>query len=294
MTATTASTIPERDVEATLPDGRTLSGAVLGDLDATRTVVVLDGPGSRGLARVSAAAAAEEGVRLIAPDRPGFLRSTPVAEPTFSGVAADVLALADHLGAERFGVLGQSGGTPYALALAAAAPDRVTALAFTGPISPLGEPGAMQDVGGPMKPALVLARRAPFLLGPLFGVAARQAPEKTAKRVRDGSPGADQRILEDPRLWDAHLRTTREVLASPKAMAREARLLPGPWDVDLAAIRAPVAIWVGERDETHPPGMARRLAARLGDPPVRVVPDVGTFGLFPLLGEVVAFAARGA
>jgi len=294
MSPASPSLTPELDAAIELADGRTLSYGVVGDPDGAATVVVLDGPGSRGLARAAGPAAAERGLRLIAPDRPGFGRSTPRPGRTFADVAADVLALADALGATRFGLLAQSGGTPYALALAAAAPARVTGLALAGGLSPLGEDDALEDVTGPMRTPFVLARRAPWLLRPLFAIAARgtrRDPERTARRFAGAAPPADRAALEDERVWQLHVRTTAESLEAPAEWAREAALLARPWGIDLGAIRAPVALWVGEQDVTHPPVMSRRLAARLGDAPVTVVPGAATFGLLPVLGDALAFAA---
>src|SRR4051794_23447037 len=135
MTAPKLTLTTERPGQVQLANHRTMSYAALGDPDATDVVMVLDGPGSRGLARAAAVAAETAGICLIAPDRPGCYASTPVGEPSFSGVAGDLLALADALSIERFGVLGQSGGTTYALAVAALAPERVHHMTFTGAIS---------------------------------------------------------------------------------------------------------------------------------------------------------------
>jgi pimeloyl-ACP methyl ester carboxylesterase len=277
-----------------LPDGRTLSYLPLGSPDGP-AVLVLDGPGSRGLARAAALPAAELGIRLVAPDRPGFLASSSVDDKSFAGVARDLLVLADALGLDRFGLLAQSGGTPYALALAAAAGDRVTGLAFCGAISPLGEPDAMQDVGGPMKVPFTLARRAPVLLSPLMKAGARQVrkdPKKAAQRFAGGLPPADRAVLERPEYWAIHEQETGSAISDPAAFAHEARMLARPWDVDLAAITAPVAFWVGERDLTHPPVMSRRMAQRLGGAPVHVVPDAATFGLLAVYPDALAFATR--
>ena len=210
-------------------------------------------------------------------------------------MARDLLALSDALGLDRFGLLAQSGGTPYALALAAAAGDRVTGLAFCGAISPLGEPDAMQDVGGPMKVPFTLARRAPVLLSPLMKAGARQVrkdPKKAAQRFADGLPPADRAVLERPEYWAIHEQETGSAIADPAAFAHEARMLARPWDVDLATITAPVAFWVGERDVTHPPVMSRRMAERLGGAPVHVVPEAATFGLLGVYPDALAFASR--
>jgi pimeloyl-ACP methyl ester carboxylesterase len=224
-------------------------------------------------------------VRLLAPDRPGFMGSTPQPGSTFAGVARDVLALAP----ERFALLAQSGGTPYALAVAEAAPDRVTRLAFVGGITPLGERGALEDVAGPMLPLFRLARRAPFLLRPLLTLASKSDPAKAAKRMAEAAPPADRAVLAEPRYMEIHERTSVEALRSPAAFAREARLLARPWKVRPVAMS--VAVWVGERDVTHPPVMAHRLAERLGGAPVTVVPGAATFGMVPVLGDVLQFLA---
>ncbi len=66
------------------------------------------------------------GVRVITYDRPGYGRSTRLEGRSIADAAGDVVAIADHLGLDQFGVIGVSGGGPHALAVAAKAPDRVT------------------------------------------------------------------------------------------------------------------------------------------------------------------------
>jgi len=59
--------------------------------------------------------------------------------------AADVAALADELGFDRFGVTGGSGGGPHVLACAALIPDRVVrAICIVG-VAPWGTPGLERD-----------------------------------------------------------------------------------------------------------------------------------------------------
>jgi pimeloyl-ACP methyl ester carboxylesterase len=101
---------------------------------------------------------------------------------------------------------------------------------------------------------------------------------------------ADAAVLEEPRYRALHVQATTEILGRHQALAQEMLLLGRPWGVDLERISAPVAYWTGERDETHPPQHARRLAARLGGE-VTVVPDAATFGLLPYYGDALTFAA---
>jgi pimeloyl-ACP methyl ester carboxylesterase len=257
-------------------------------------VVVLDGPGSRGLGRAATATALELGVTLLVPDRPGFGKSTPTPGRSIEEVASDLLALTESLEFRRFGVLAQSGGTPYGLALAAAGGDAVTGLAFVGGISPLGERDALQDVSGPMRTLFKLARRAPWLLRPLIGAVSRKTqkdPQAAADAYAKDLPAADRAVLEDPTMWAIHAITSVEAISSPDAFAREARLLARPWGVDLARVTAPTAFWVGALDPTHPPVMSNRMAERLGDAPVTVVPGAATFGMVPVYPAVLRHAA---
>lgn len=293
MTTTETPLPTTREGRHELPDGRTIGYGLMGAADGP-LVLVLDGPGSRGLGRVAAATADVLGVTLLVPDRPGWGDSTPTPDRSIVDVSADLLAVARSLGHRRFGLFAQSGGTPYALAVAAAAGEDVTGLSFVGAISPLGEKDALQDVRGQMRTLFKLARRAPWLLKPLLKSVSRKTlkdPEAAAKAYAKGLPEADAKMLEDPRMWAIHSATSAEAIAAPEAFAREARLLAQPWDIDLDAIRAPVAFWVGELDPTHPKVMSLRMAERLGGAPVTVVPGAATFAMVSVFGDVLRHAA---
>ena len=295
ISAKAVSEVEETEAELSLPGSRTLSYATLGaEAAGAPIVVVLDGPGSRGLARAAAPVAAELGVKLIAPDRPGSGRSPSAPGRTVASWALDHAALLDAVGAARAGILSQSGGTPFALAAAAALPERTTGLAMLGAVAPLDDPEAFAETGKQLRNALNLARRAPWLLRIMLGAASRSArrnPEKAARRFVKGIPPADAEQLEDPALWALHVRATQEVLTNPAGFVEEVRLLSAPWDIDIGAITVPVAFWSGADDTTHPTSHSRRLAALLsGDPPVTVVPGTATFGLLPHYGDALRFA----
>lgn len=276
-----------------LPGGRRLSYTPFGATEGP-LVVVNDGPGSRGLAMAASPIAAELGIRLAAPDRPGFGHSTPEPGRTIAGWPADHVALLDALGADRAGILGQSGGTPYSLAVAAALPERTIAVSLIGGLAPLDDPAAFAEAGAQLRRGAKLARKAPWLLR--FGLrgaarSARKDPEKAARKMAKDLPRADAAILEEPDKWTIHVQATAEVLSRPEAVAEEIRLVAGPWGIDLGAVRAPVSLWVGDRDQTHPVAHSRRLAALLGDAPVTVVPDAATFGLLPRYADALRFAS---
>lgn len=281
------------DQELVLADGRAISYGLYGAHDGP-LVVVLDGPGSRGMGRGMGQAAERLGIRLLVHDRPGFGRSTPTPHGSFATVANDLIALVDRIGFARFGVVAQSGGTPYALALACAAGDRVTGLAFVGALAPLQVCESLRDVQQPMRTLFRVGRRAPWLVPPLLSGFARQAakdPQKVARKFAESMPPADRDVLSDPTMWAIHSETVAEIFSRPAAWAREARMLGLPWSVNRDCIIAPAALWVGELDRTHPPSMSRRLATLLGGAPVTVVPGAATFAMRTCYPDVLRHAA---
>ena len=105
--------------------GRRLTWAEYGDPDGEVVFYFSGGDSSRLEGRCLDAAAQSLGVRVIAPDRPGFGGSDPVPDRTLGDWADDVAALADAVEARAFSVVGLSGGGPHALATAWALPTRV-------------------------------------------------------------------------------------------------------------------------------------------------------------------------
>jgi pimeloyl-ACP methyl ester carboxylesterase len=78
------------------------------------------------------------GVRLIGYDRAGYGGSTRRAGRAVAHVVADIQALADALGLDRFATWGLSGGGPHALACAALLDDRLVAAASVAGVGPFG------------------------------------------------------------------------------------------------------------------------------------------------------------
>ena len=95
-------------------------------------------PNSRLQARLAHHLARERGLRLIADwDRPGMGKSTFVAGRKLGAWPPLMTAFADHLGLEKFGQIGVSGGGPYVLACASAIAERLTGSAVLAGMVPL-------------------------------------------------------------------------------------------------------------------------------------------------------------
>jgi pimeloyl-ACP methyl ester carboxylesterase len=121
-------------------DGREVTFCQWGLADG-RPVFFLHGtPGGRLLRHVGGEYE-RTGLRVITYDRPGYGRSTRLPGRDIAHAAGDVARIADTLGLSSFGVVGVSGGGPYALAVAALLPDRVTRCATIVAGAPYGAEG---------------------------------------------------------------------------------------------------------------------------------------------------------
>jgi pimeloyl-ACP methyl ester carboxylesterase len=126
--------VTTRDVPA--PGGRTLSVHEDGDAHGVPVVVHHGTPSSGVLYGTWVEDALAHGIRLIGLDRAGYGGSSRDPDRDVAAAAADVLAIADALGLERFATWGISGGGPHALACAARCGDRVVAAASLAGVAP--------------------------------------------------------------------------------------------------------------------------------------------------------------
>jgi pimeloyl-ACP methyl ester carboxylesterase len=115
--------------QITGPDGRRLDVELTGPDDGRALVFHNGTPGAGVVFAPLAQAGAERGLRHIAYSRPGYGQSDRRPGRTVADCVADVAAIADELGIERFFTVGWSGGGPHALACAALLPERTIAAA---------------------------------------------------------------------------------------------------------------------------------------------------------------------
>jgi pimeloyl-ACP methyl ester carboxylesterase len=130
------------DATMTLPDGRTLAYTDIGAPGGHVAFYFHGAPGSRLELVALDGAFTEVGIRVITADRPGYGGSTPLVGRTTADWADDVAALADHLGVERFAVMGLSSGGPYAVACGSLLGDRVRGVIVAAGNTDMSWPGA--------------------------------------------------------------------------------------------------------------------------------------------------------
>lgn len=245
----------------TLADGRLLSFSVYGD-PAGKPVIALHGtPGSR-LKFQSWPARADVAVQLVCPDRWGYGGSSmPRRSLELARYVEDVAVLAEHLGLDRFALLGVSGGAPYATAAAALLGGRVTRFALAVPVGPMSEADNValrHRLLFQLLPRLPGAERLGF---GLFRAALAARPEAAVRLAFARAAPADRRLLGDRVACEALAKVFREGLASGvDGAVVDMTLFAKPWRVDWSTIVAPTRVYIGRADRNVSNGAALALA----------------------------------
>ena len=99
-----------------LADGRRIGYAEYGDPQGASVLAIHGTPGSRFMFALTDKAARERGLRIFAPERPGYGLSDFRRKDGLVEAAVDLRWLADAVGLRRFALIGISGGGPYAVA----------------------------------------------------------------------------------------------------------------------------------------------------------------------------------
>jgi pimeloyl-ACP methyl ester carboxylesterase len=238
------------------------------------------------------------GARVITIDRPGIGGSTAWPGRTLLDWPADVAAVADHLGLDRFAVLGHSSGGPYAAACAARLGDRVSALGIACGFAPFDRPDATEGMNPRMAKAVPSLRRAPWLASMATRTLPRQYQTDPARAFerqfgRD-LPACDRAALASPDalgpLLDAAVEATRQGAAP---LATELRIMfARPWGFAPHEIKTPTQLWYGADDTLTPPGAGRYLGQELARAELTIFPGEGHMAAFTHWDAIVTALLR--
>lgn len=256
--------------------GRTVAWCELGEPHGIPVLAAHGSPGSRYQLLPLHATAKAAGIRLIAPDRPGFGGTSPAADRGFHSWDADAEHLLDHLGLDRVALLGFSGGAGYALAFAAAFPGKVDRVVLACGMIP-GAPQSSLDGRIPIITVLYrVSRWMPWLATAMLE--GRGPFGNTREANLSAWPAADQAVMNDPATKlltapDAEAGSAQGARAGIDDLGRYHRPLPE----GLRAVRQPVTLLHGTADGNVPIGVARWAATQLPDATLREVPDAGHY-----------------
>ena len=263
---------PKLEGNIAVGEDRQIGFAEFGDPQG-RAIFWLHGtPGARRQIPMEARIYAEKsGIRLIGIDRPGIGSSTPHQYDAAIAFADDLRTMADTLGIDNMIVIGLSGGGPYALACAAAMPDRVVAAGVIGGVAPtIGSDaisgGVMGGLGVRVAPLLQVAG------GPIGFVATalirliRPIASPVADLYGRVSPEADRLLLARPEIkamfLDDLLNGSRKQIAAPFS---DVVVFARDWGFRLDEVKIPVRWWHGDHDHIVPFAHGQHVVARLPD-----------------------------
>nr|WP_197519190.1 alpha/beta hydrolase [Mycobacterium gordonae] len=255
--------------------GDRLAYAQTGRLDGAPLFYFHGVPGSRlDLCQPLYRAALDEaGVRLVGIDRPGYGGSTHRGGRRYGDWPADVLAVADELGIDRFGILAYSTGGPYAVACALAFPDRLSFVGIVSGIGPAETPLRSEGMARSIVTAIGLSNRLPSAAR---WMVKHTSVERFSRQFdRDLCP-VDRALFRDPdvrqSVVDAFTEATR---GGSHGWVEDFRLMGTPSGLDYAAVRCPIRLWHGEADATVPIHHGKHVAGLLPGAKLDVLPGVG-------------------
>ncbi|MEU6373104.1 alpha/beta hydrolase [Streptomyces sp. NPDC046909] len=280
-------------------DGRRLAVEIAGDLTGTPVFLLHGTPGSRLGPAPRPMRLYHQQVRLITYDRPGYGASDRLPGRQVSHVSADVAAIADALGIERFAVVGRSGGGPHALACAALLPDRVTRVAVLVSLAPCDADGLdwfagmtasnvkeyAEALSGPDQLADSLRKRSDGI---------RADPRQLLDQLRWELTESDLRVVADAAIRAMLERNYREALSvSADGWVDDALSFCTSWGFSLDDISVPVLLWHGEQDVFSPASHTKWLAEHI--PGVRAVlhPKEAHFASLRVLPQMVTWLLGG-
>jgi tetratricopeptide (TPR) repeat protein len=268
------------DQRLLLRDGRWLGFIDCGDPDGSPVMCFHGLPGSRLDYAEDQEMLKALHVRLIAPDRPGYGLSDFQRRRRLLDWSDDVAELTEHLGIERFAVLGVSGGGAYAAVCAYWLPNRVTRAGLVSSASPLNVPGLIRSMDRFNRLRFGVLSYIPWpvrLLGTsLVARFARAYPEVAYQARNEQLLQADHPTRVPRKLAPV----TTEIVTEPyqqggRGYAWDGKLAVRPWGFRLEDISSEVYLWHGEQDMLAPLVMGKYLAQTIPHCHATFLPEEG-------------------
>ncbi len=274
-----------RWISVSRPGGRSLEVLIQGP-EKNRPLLFHGGTPSAAVAYAPMAdATTRAALQLVTYSRPGYAGSTAAPGRSIVDAAADVAAILDAIGAERFVTAGWSGGGPHALACVAALPDRCLAAATIAGVAPYPAEGLdwMAGMGPENIEEFSAAIAGTETLSPMLERFAADLADVQGAQVAESLGGLVSEV-DKASLTGAfadYLATSfrRSVSAGIGGWRDDDLAFTRPWGFDLAAIDRPVAIWQGDQDRMVPFAHGAWLAAHLPGARVHLSPGQGHLSL---------------
>lgn len=272
-----------REGALTTPDGRALAFIERGPEDGVPVILSHGTPGSRLARHPDPEIYDRHGVRVVAYDRPGYGRSDPHRGRAVADAAADIAAIGDVLGFERFAVVGGSGGAPHALACGALLGGRVTR------VGALVTPAPSDDESFDVFEGLADLNVKEFNAA-LDG---EEAIEAFLQQYVDGIRADVDAVIEEMLTELPEIDRERASRPEQRAIMKESWIeairqgsrgwadddlaFAKPWGFELEDVRVDTRVWQGELDVLTPRTHGEYVASRLPNARFEVLEGGGHF-----------------
>jgi pimeloyl-ACP methyl ester carboxylesterase len=274
-----------------LADGREIGFAEYGDPQGLPVLAIHGTPGSRFMFALTDQPARQRGLRIVAPERPGYGLSPFHRQETLAHEAADLGALADALGLRRFALVGISGGAPFAVAASYAMPGRVALLALINPVGHIAECQSRIRMSKSHRLAFTRICRSNGACTLFFGSVrslVRFAPGIAYRVLQQRVPRSDRIVLAREEVRANLQAALKEGLRPGIAGAlQDLRLYCVNWRLPLHEIDVPAVLWQGSDDAIVPPAAAYDLAETLPNCRLDVIQGGGHYWVFADFARVL-------
>jgi pimeloyl-ACP methyl ester carboxylesterase len=279
--------------------GRQLAVQISGPTGGVPVFLFHGTPGSRTGPQPRHTVLHRLGIRLISYDRPGYGWSSRRQGRAVADAATDVGLIADHLGVDRFAVVGRSGGGPHALACAAKLADRVIRTAV---LVSLARPDAA-DLdwfdGMTASNQDAFGRAHVDALALLDGIRRRadelaRDPESMVVTIESEMAAADRHVVGDRVIRSQLVKTFSEAMRhGPYGWHDDILALRREWGFEFDAITGPVYLWHGTEDRFAPASHSLWLKRRIKGAAITLQPGAAHFTALEVLPELLKWAVSG-
>ena len=270
----------------TLHDQRVLAFNEFGDLNGYPVFYAHGIPGSRLEGMFYHETALDQGIRLIAVDRPGVGRSGFQFHRNLLSYAVDILALANHLGIKKFGVMGWSSGGAPTLTCGFLMPSRVQIAVSLSGYTNFGEfPQARRLLEALPIPGSSITNKGRFAL---FGTTLmielieKHTPKFYFDQLVKVCCEPDRKILQGDGIREIFMKVQDEAfLQGVEGITDGLDIQYYDWGFSLREIRVPVLICQGNKDTFVPYQFAGHLDSMIPESDLSILDDQGH--MYPLL-----------
>ncbi len=224
---------------------------------------------------------AELGVRMVTYDRPGYGESDPQRGRRVVDAAADVAAIADHLGIDRLAVVGTSGGGPHALACSARLGARVTRVGVVVGAAPSDDPdfdflAGMDQLNLDEFAAAKESEEAVAAFVQPFVELAQRDPDALLEEIVTHLPAPDQEVFRRPEQRAIGRESILEsVRQGSRGWVDDDRAFSTGWGFPLSDATRETRLWQGELDVLVPRAHCAYLGERLPNARFELIPGAG-------------------